>query len=276
MSNDYNPLLSFSQDSDEPIILNADGKEFSVKRLRDVQFAVGHLASRLDGKDENVPRSFVHSVLGIMEYAVADLGPVLGYDARLKTEIEDRHAALRQANARIHELERMLGASKPLDGFEEQTQYIAETIKEWWADQGFGSRYFPNFHIHESGVIELTLVFDLEVGSHSSLFQSKDPASRRDRDRQKIASVVSRGYNLIDCGREEFRMRDNDGNKEKLVTVLRERFPSIYVERFVAETDIEKQDLYYIKEIHVYIRNVTDLALPAESECTQDQPDSPS
>lgn len=264
MSDTYNPLLSLCQDSEEPVVLDADGKEYAVKRLRDVAFAAGHLASMLGSEDEIAPRSLANSVLGIMEHAVADLSPVLGYDTRLKQEIEERHVALRHANERIRELEGMLGASKPLDGFCEQTKYIAGVIKDWWEAQGFGSRYFPKFSIGEYGVIELTLVFDLEVGSHSSLFASKDPVSRRERDRERIEGVIGRGYDLIDCGRERYLMRDVDGNKAKLVSVLRDRFPSIHIHQFVAKTDVDNPNVYYyIKEIHIYIRNVTDLEMPA-------------
>ncbi|MNW31890.1 hypothetical protein D3C74_88180 [compost metagenome] len=80
------------------------------------------------------------------------------YSSKLTKEREERHQGIWGANARIHELGKLLGEQRPVDRLSEQPERLDKIISDWWDEHGF-------HHISESNLIRsrifITLVFSL-------------------------------------------------------------------------------------------------------------------
>lgn len=241
-------------DDETRVALDADAKEYTLKQLVEVYSGLSFLYNQV--KEDQVERNLIDSVMGLSEHYLAKIGEKLGYHGTLKKEVEERHAAIRAANLRIQELERMLGSSKPLDGLREQIKHLGEVVENFWQEQGFGS-YISKFDIGKYGVIKMELTFSLDRGG--TLIKDENPVSSREAHRQRIESLKEHGFELVKQEDRHFEMKDTDSNKTKLIEIIKTRFPSAMVTRFDIHSMGRNQDVYYISRIEVYIRDIMDL-----------------
>ena len=236
------------------IVLNPDDKEFVLKQLTKTYSALSVLYDVV--KEDRAKRDLIDNVLGVSEYQLADLSKRLDYEGTLNKQIKERHAAIKAANVRIRELEKQLGSNRPLDGLEQQIKYLHDIVAEFWQSQGFG-RYIKGFSVGPYGVLKLKLTFS--IGKVGSSF-SDTPVSDRKTHHEQIESLQNQGFELLMENNQDHEMKNSDTNKEKLINIIKTRFPSAIISRINAHSMGLNQDMY-IRMIEVHIRNLTDLEL---------------
>jgi hypothetical protein len=232
------------------IQLNQDDKEVCLKTLKDTYFAVKQLHD-LVGADK-LNEQMKETVPQLVEYHMANVSKILGFDSMSAKKVEEKHAEIRKANQTIRELEAKLGSNNPIEGLKEQLKELSDAFKSWWRSDGFG--YVKEAKFTEYGRFEA----ELGISFHRSSIFSKKPASERLSQKEWEASLVEKGYQIYqneNGGDKE--LIDCLENRELLSNLIEERFPSALVDGWVVQRIYEAEGRIY--EIHSFKVDISEL-----------------
>lgn len=200
------------------VVLDEDQKNGCVKKINEIGFAIATVKERIG--NETLDVNMRECVLGMVEFHIAELGTIVGYDSLAKEKIEERSKEIRECNLRIRELEEQLGSGKAIDGLSEQLTHLAKVIDDWWRGTGIGHIYdgvrFTNY-----GSVEVEL--KISVGSRT--FEERKERSKK----EIIARLLGEGWDLLQVKGDDPRIRDTKWNKERVISILKNRFPSVEV-----------------------------------------------
>ncbi|MCE3203428.1 hypothetical protein [Paenibacillus sonchi] len=170
-------------------ILNPDQKAVALKTLKDMLFAVKQLHDWIS--TDELTQEMAGILPSLMEDHFTDISKLLDYESTLTKEKEERHERIRQANARIRELEQQMGEQKPIDGLAEQLEYLARSVSDWW--DGYGFHHVSEAHFTRSGILSVKFSFMLEYLSTYSQTPEKDKQNRKER----IAELEEEGWTIL-------------------------------------------------------------------------------
>jgi len=121
----------------EPVTLNEDQSAVVRREVREMLSALHHLAQSLEpGKP--VDRNMVYNILYVSESRLAQVGTITGVETDSAAEQARRHADLRKANMRVHELENQLGSSESTEQTKQAVAFLGKKVQAWWRRSGLG------------------------------------------------------------------------------------------------------------------------------------------
>lgn len=237
--------------NNERIQLNQDDKEVCVKTLKDTYFAVKQLHDLVVADKLN--EQMKETVPQLIEYHMANVSKILGFDSVSAKKVEEKHAEIRKANEKIRELEQKIASDNPIEGLKEQLENLSKLFQRWWRTDGFG--YVKEMRFTQYGRFEAEL--GISFSRFSSLF-SKKPASERMSQKEWEASLVEQGYKIYQNERGgDKELMDCPENKELLTKLIEERFPSAFIEGWTNQRIYEADGHAY--EIHTFKVDISDL-----------------
>jgi len=232
--------------------LTPDERAVAMRHTHELVGAAAHLHEKV--KAGTLTEEMRGILLGLCEHELANAALVLGYSSDLAAEVDRRHAELRAANQRVHELEQQLGASRTTDGLSELIQRLRGNVETWWTAEGLG--HVPEFAIGGWGVCRV------EFSCH--LFGPHDGDNPVTAEQNHLAWLASLPYTLYNRGHSELDVLDTDANRSRLVELLTGRFPSLRVAEWKNHVLTGKgEHAWGLRSAVCYIYDLAELEVPA-------------
>lgn len=171
------------------------------------------------------------TIIANLEYLISDFHKKLGVESQTSAEVEQRHALLRAANFKVHELTQQLALKTQSEVSGEQLgsllKHLSQKLEYWWDMEGFG-------HIRSIDYIPAGIKISLScslfggyynIGSTSTM--SDTPVSSMTRKEAWLLSLEEKGYHISEeeDGRDP-QLTDCDENKKILFDTISKAFPS--------------------------------------------------
>lgn len=239
-----------------PVVLGEDDSAVVKREVREMLFALNHLATSL-APGQPVDRELVHSILYVSESRLAEIGKLTQVETDSALEREQRHARLRAANLRIHELEQQLGGAVSADQTKQAVSVLADKLQAWWRHKGLG-------HVQEATTDSygsLRVVFSCTLFGNTALTGSKTPVSDKTRRQQWLESLEQQGFVLESNPNGLGNLRACDQSRQALMRLIRETLPSAFFQGLT--TSNSRSGVPVFREIRVCIDRLEDIsALP--------------
>lgn len=205
--------------------LNPDQTEYVLKEIGELYSEVAYLSSEF--RHSRLTEEMRSTVCSLMEYRLARINKTLGYYGDLNTEMERRSEELRNANMRARNLEKLVGSTRPLDGFAQLLQHLQDELRSFWREHGFG--HVSDVDFTGYGIIKVKYGFFLDKHMWSIL-PSETPATDRKNHAAWIRELSDAGYVLVtEEGDREYCLLDCDQNRRLITDLLTARYPSLHI-----------------------------------------------
>jgi hypothetical protein len=240
-----------SNNNENIVTLNADQIAHISKELSETRFALATMEA--DVKSGTLDRDFGNTILGLLEYRIADIAKSTGIQIQTQEQIDKRHAELRQANLRIRALEKQLGESAQVDMITKAIGVMEEKFRYWWDINGFG--HTSKFEVHRNGA-HITVSGHL-FGNYSSF--SETPVSDKQARKGWLKSLVDAGYQIEHSDEQrhnEAKLIDCDKNRSLIIDMLAQQFPSSKVFEI---TNFCSKGSFHIREITLHIQDLSEI-----------------
>lgn len=151
-----NLVLKIDKPNHDIVSLNDDSKLKSLEAIDKMLMSLSLLKSCIEG--DSLEMQTISSTLSISEYSFKNISSALGYDSIIAKKMEERYSEIREANRKIHALEKEL-ENKSFENItsvevKDYIESIENKIRKWWKTFGFcyvkgvkvnGSRIIVNF-----------------------------------------------------------------------------------------------------------------------------------
>lgn len=211
------------------IILSKDNRTNILKSLKDLRFATSNLQEYID--KNMLTDDFANTLVGLIEFHMLDITKILNINNDSAEKIEKRHEEIAKANDEIRKLKEQIGKKSSVSDLKHQVKYVCEVIYDWWRVKGF--RHISEANITDNGIYNAQFFFNF----NKSRFFSSTPESDKENFNKWIEDLKKEGYVLNKEDDRNIYMVDCDINREKIIKLLKEVFPSCV---------IYKWDNYYI------------------------------
>jgi hypothetical protein len=243
------------------ITLTEDARAVALRKIRDLQQAVGTIASII--KEGAIDANLATNCVKVSEFYLTDLCKALGIETEGAVERQQRNVDLRAANTRIARLEEQLGGEQSPDMTQAAVKNLYDRLNKWWNLDGFG-------HISDGvafGPYGATVNFSCLLFGDFRLIDSDTPVSDKSRKEQWHESLRERGFILTEEDRD-VSILDCDHNRKVLVELFQARLPSARILRF-ENTHKRQSTEFTLRGVQVFITNIAEiLALPVPKRKT--------
>lgn len=250
--------LPFDTDLDDdlpPIKLNPDNTAVAIKKVRETQSALVTISEGL-ASAEGLDAGLARNVMYVCEHYMKELGALLGVETDSARDIAQRHALLREANMKVHELEKKLGAGQAPSDVQAGVKHLVECVEKWWRYEGFG-------HTSESefGKYGATFGLSCHLFGHFRLIDSATPLSDKEAKAKWYDYLTERGF-VLAKNRGEMAVVDCDQTREALRKFIVERIPSARIQSFENQGGSE---FMMLRKVKIHVQDVAQLAaLPVD------------
>lgn len=233
---------------EELVNLNEDQKAVALKNTKDLCFASKQMHELL--ASDTLTEKMKKTLIFISESYLTDIAKATNYESNIATELNKRFEEVRKANQRIQELECQIANMKPIDGLNEQLRGLTEKIDTWWAEIGFN--FISEMSFSRYGGLDITFSFSFE--RFSNLF-SETPVSDKKKDKDKVQQLRDEGFTFIESD-NKLKLADTDTNKQLLIDLIEERFPSITIKGMQTWRGRNESHIQYVT---AYIGELSDI-----------------
>lgn len=238
---------------EKDIKLDADKQAVALKTIKDVQFALHTLGESL--KSENgAGEDSVRTILSLCGFHLSDLSKLTGVPTQTAAEVEQRHAEIRAANMRVHELERQLGEASPDDLIQPGITRLEQLLNRWWKYEGFG-------HISEVDFGRYGCKIKLSCSLFGDYFIVNSPTPVSDKERKKLwhAALREQGYILVNPRNgDDLAVEDCEQSRKTLTTLIKSRMPSASIRTFGNHST--RNGEMTMDYVELFVRDITDFA----------------
>lgn len=250
--------------SSSEITFTPDSREVALRKLRQIQEALGTLVAVIGHAKRPLDAALATNVLKVAEFELADLGKTLGVETDSAKEREERFVMLRAANLRVRELESQLGNTQGADVTQACLKTLDARLNSWWDLEGFGHITNIAFARYGCTVNFSCLLFGDFRGSDSTT-----PVSDKERRALWHASLVERGFAVVQEDRREWALEDCDATRKTLVDLFAQRLPSARVVK-LENANRANAAGFILLGVEVYIDQLADiLTLPEKPGCAR-------
>lgn len=246
------------------IAFTADSLAVTTRELREDLFATKHLLETVTAAAEGGPgvdKQLAYTILSLKESRLATLCKATGVELDSKATREERFAEIRALNARVRELERLLGESGSVSQTQAHLKCMEAKLEHWWDVHGFG--HVSELHFRGWGSAQVKLSCTL-FGHHRSLSGMSDtPMSDEEAHQAWLNELRTRGFEMgKDKGDREPFLVDGPANRNLLISMVSAALPSAKLTS--TENHFGRGGLCQLRSISVFVRELADLeALPA-------------
>lgn len=198
--------------------------------------------------NEGLSREMASSVLNLAESDLAALGKLMGVPTESAERIEQRHGDIRRANLRVHELERLLGQTQPIEAILPVLRTLCEQINGWWDLEGFG-------HISEIafGEYNAKVSFSCQFIGCKPHLVAPEGATHKERKALWLDSMKARGFVLLD---DDKAVKDCPESRDALRALFAQRLGNALISQFVSRESRDSGSMLVSVEV-----NIRDLGL---------------
>lgn len=229
----------------DPIAFTADQQEAVKKSVRKVQEHLAMINWHLD--HEGISQGVAQLVMGVIEHDLANLGKQLGVSTQANDRLELRHAEIRKANLRIHELENLLGSEQSPETIQPALKVLTKRLNDWWSLEGFGHISDMSF-----GEYSLKVDFSCQFFGCKPNIGSTEGMSHKERKKLWYEQLEARGFELME-GDGEKGLRDCPATREALRLLFAQRFSRHTIFEFRSRETKKGSKLV---GLHVYIHDL--------------------
>lgn len=231
------------------VVLNDDDKKVALKRLTEIYNSAGELFNEL--KNNELTEEMKNCLFSLIESYTSEASKVLKYDSQATAKILERHADIRKANQRIHELEKMLAENTQVNGLKELLYAMHSALYEWWGKQGFNLVTDDEF-----GGYGYKGCFCLDTRSIS--FESTRPVSEEKEHKSRLEQMIEEGYEFAQEDRREYVLLDTPKNRELITELVKSKFPSLDISKW-ENWRLRKTNKFKLRSFECYIRDLNEL-----------------
>lgn len=244
-------------EEEKVVTLNEDQKEVVLRRSKDAYFAIKQLNDWV--QSDSLSEEMRETLLSLTKSYLTEIQKTVGYTGEEPDHIKEMTKQLNQnLHDRITELEAMVNNQNSLLSVKQQLKSIDDKLNKWWDDEGFN--YIKDISFSSGGNIKVNFGFMLE---NLSLRYSDTPHSDKEALKDKIQDFVDKGFIFAKTDRgNEKNLIDCDKNKELLIQMIRDTFPSAKVISFTNHLFMEKgpdKDKHILRYFEVYIYDYSDI-----------------
>lgn len=234
--------------------LDADSKEVCLKALKDINDQLGFMYQLI--KEDKLNEEMRDTLSNLFEHSMADIAKKTGYDSLSAKVLEEKHKAVREANTKIHELERKLGSEDLTDKIKEQIKYLTDLVDKWWDIEGFN--FIREMYFRKYGSVEIELGFSFM--DFSTRYSDK-PITAKEKHKSWIEEVQERGFKIESRKGDGAMLVDCENNRQMLIDMIKNRFPSVKILQFENYNVSRKNDneLFQIRGLKILIRDLRDI-----------------
>lgn len=238
------------------ILLNPDKTELAIKSIRSIRGCILTVAEAIS-RGTALSSTLAFNTMFIAEHDLADLCSVMGIETDGRARVEHRNQELRDAYARIAELEQQVGATVTPEAAQLHLANLKAQLNAWWKLEGFGFVSKLEFDGHGCSV-------SLSCMMSGRRFSSKTPVTDKQKDELWTDSLRNAGYVLEQEG-TQFQVVDCEATRKVLTDLLRKRLPSATVTQFNNRGNFRTNNII-LHNVDIYLTDISDLAtLPTES-----------
>lgn len=241
-------------ENNKTIILNEDDKEVCLKALKEINSQLGFMYELI--QENTLSEDMRDTLSGLFEYRMADIAKKTGYDSLSAKVLEEKHKAIREANNKIHELEKKLGSEDLTDKIEAQIKYLTNLVDKWWDIEGFN--YIREMNFRKYGMLEIELGFSFN--DFSSRYSDK-PITSKEKHKSWIEEVKERGFKIVTRKGDGAMLIDCDDNRKMLIDMIKNRFPSAEILQFENYNVSRKNgsEFFEIRGLKILIRDIREI-----------------
>ncbi|PIE91726.1 hypothetical protein CO726_30610 [Bacillus fungorum] len=241
------------ENQEKLVVLDKDAKAVVTKELESLFFAAKQMYDWV--KTDSLTEEMKETLLNLSEHHIAKVSNKVKYNSLSAANLEEKHAAVREANGRIRDLEEKIANMLPIDGLKEQLEKLSRTIDHWWDDLGFN--YVREIQYTKYGNILIEFGFSLDP-SFSSRY-SDSPLSDAELQQRMIDDLKERGFDFYEEGRRDYELIDNDNNRNLLIELLEERFPSMRLREFTNMAATKDHRILRLRGVKIIISDLNDI-----------------
>lgn len=247
-----------------PVVLGEDDSAVVRREVQAMLSALHHLASLL-APGHSVSRQLVHSILYVSEARLAEIGQLTKVETDSALDREQRHARLREANQRIHELQQQLGGAVTADQTKQAVAVLVDKLQAWWRHKGLG--HVQEVAMDTDGCMRVAL--SCMLFGNTVLTSSSTPVSDKARRQAWLQDLQSRGFVLAESTTGLGSIQACDQSRQALMQLIKEALPSAYFQQMT--TQHSRSGVPVIRDIRFYIADLEDVsALPDVSSYKED------
>lgn len=231
------------------VTLNADDKQVGLKALSDLYNTTGELFNEL--KKDKLTEEMKDTLLSLVESYTSQASKLLKFDSQAAARLDERFSDVRNANNRIHELEKKLTNNTQVNGLKELLYEMHNALYKWWGRQGFN------------------LVTDDEFGgygykgrfcldTHFLSFVSTRPVTEKAEHKSKLERMIEEGFEFTDEGRKDYVLLDTPKNRELITKLVKSKFPSLDITKW-ENWCLHKKEGFKLRSFECYIRELNEL-----------------
>lgn len=242
----------------EPAILNDDQSAVVRREISSMLSALHHL-SQSAAPGAPVDRSLIYNILYVSESRLTQVGTIFGVKTDSAAEQARRHADLRKANMRIHELENQLGSGESTEQTRQAVAFLSKKVQAWWRRSGLG-------HVHEVTVDcwgNMRVTLSCSLFGPESLLDSDTPVSDKSRREDWLRSVEAAGFVLAPGQGRIGNLVACDASLEALERLVKGAIPSATFHK--ASTRPGRDGAMVYSNVTFIVENLDDVkALPVD------------
>lgn len=251
------PTLAEDIPEHAKLAITPDQREVALRELREIAFAANLLYKTIEkcAPGEQADRALASTVLKNLEFCLSDLGKTLSVPTQTQSEVEERYAALRAANARIHDMEAEMSA-RSTHGVAFGIKALEDKFAAWWRTEGFGLVSKTSFHAHG-----LRAKLSGSLYGRSSLFGGDNPVSGREHRRRWLQSLRKLGFVLQQEREDDDRdaaLVDCDASRAALSHLFATALPSCEILE-IRSHHLRGRTIMAVRDIVVLVRDLDDI-----------------
>lgn len=242
--------------SENPVVLTADQRAVALRELAKTALLVKTVHEHITAG--SLTDGFTAVALGLLEHQVQDLSKVTGVPCVSAAEVEQRYAELRNANNRVHELEKQLGSAGATVDIKHVVAHYSTLVRDWWQRDGMG--YVAEFKFGQYGALELVLSGSVMPPGR---YMSDTPETDKLTEAQWLEGLRSKGFVFHQEGGRETALTDCPQTRDALDALL-SVMPSAKVRKI--ESTRGRTGQFSIRSIEVLVvepKEVLGLSVPA-------------
>lgn len=231
--------------------LTDDQQAVVVREAQEALFGLKTLAD-LSKSGPAVPLDMAYNILYVTEARVAELSKILGIELDSTKDREERYAALRAANLKVANLQRMLGQAASPELVKQGVDVMIDKLRAWWEADGFG--YTSDAHVTGNGMYA-KLSCSLNTRSYS---YSRTPVSDRQSQEDWLKSLQEHGFELVHVRNDDPAVAATEENQKLLKDLLTSKFPSVRLFSFNGYMNQDQKPT--LREVEVFFPDLTEIA----------------
>lgn len=232
------------------IVLDADKKAVTDKCMKDLSFAMGNFVNYLN--EGTLDEEFAATLLSNAQLNITQIAQRLEIPTESARESSLTRQLNQDRNERMAEMERDLASKSDVGSAIAKVKALFEETEKWWQQSGLGG-WLDSPSVGKHGGMEFNLWVVLDK---MNLGYSDNPVSERQSFERQMEKLQTDGWKLSKEGKREFALIDCDHNRQKMVALIRERFPGCIIRHWETRRTSREGDEFMINKVGVFFRDV--------------------